>query len=270
MPGLTCLPDNGGLGFTYRFAMGIPDFWSKCIAEGRDMGSMWYEMTNHRPYDRTISYVECHDQCINGDDAMIWRLLGKSMYTSMRRDTATWNVSRGIAFYKLMRCLTLATADAGFLNFMGSEFGHPEWLDDEAHAHRQWHLADDATLLYAALGHWDYALLHTLPDMDFLSGAPLTFRYIHEENRILAFERGAWLFVFNFHELRPQPDLILQVTPGKYVETLSSDEARFGGHDNLAAAIPPTEHFSIELSGTYLQEIHLYLPPMTALILHRD
>ena len=270
MPGLTCSMDDGGLGFSYRFAMGVPDFWSKCIAEGRDMGSMWYEMTNHRSYDRTISYVECHDQCINGDDAMIWRLLGKSMYTSMRRDTVTWNVSRGVAFYKLMRCLTLATADAGFLNFMGSEFGHPEWLDDALYAHRQWHLTDDNELLYAALGRWDCILLHTLPDNDFLSSTPLFFRYIHEENRILAFERGAWLFVFNFHELQPQANLVLQVTPGKYVETLSSDEVRFGGYDNLAAAIPATEHFSSRLEDNYLQEIHVYLPPMTALILHRE
>lgn len=104
------------------------------------MGSLWYEMTNHRPYDRTISYVECHDQCINGDDAMIWRLLGDDMYHYMSVGTESWNVSRGLAFYRLMRLITLATADAGYLNFMGNEFGHPEWLDAEAHAHRQWYL----------------------------------------------------------------------------------------------------------------------------------
>ncbi len=80
MPGLTCPPKEGGLGFDYRFAMGIPDYWAKAIENPKDMGSLWYEMTNHRPYDRTISYVECHDQSINGDDAMIWRLLGDGMY----------------------------------------------------------------------------------------------------------------------------------------------------------------------------------------------
>ena len=136
MPGLTCPPEAGGLGFDYRFAMGIPDYWAKCVQSPRDMGSLWHEMTNHRPYDRTISYVECHDQCINGEDAMIWRLLGPAMYTGMGLAAEDWKISRGLAFYRLMRFITLATADAGYLNFMGNEFGHPEWLDAEAHAHR--------------------------------------------------------------------------------------------------------------------------------------
>lgn len=98
MPGLTCPPEAGGLGFDYRFAMGIPDYWAKCVQSPRDMGSLWHEMTNHRPYDRTISYVECHDQCINGEDAMIWRLLGPAMYTGMGLAAEDWKISRGLAF----------------------------------------------------------------------------------------------------------------------------------------------------------------------------
>lgn len=130
--------------------MGIPDYWAKCVQSPRDMGSLWHEMTNHRPYDRTISYVECHDQCINGEDAMIWRLLGPAMYTGMGLAAEDWKISRGLAFYRLMRFITLATADAGYLNFMGNEFGHPEWLDAEAHAHRLWRLAERSDLKYAA------------------------------------------------------------------------------------------------------------------------
>lgn len=270
MPGLTCPPAQGGLGFDYRFAMGIPDYWEKCIESPRDMGSLWYEMTNHRPYDRTISYVECHDQCINGDDAMIWRLIGDAMYSKMSVFTETWAISRGLAFYRLMRLITLAAADAGYLNFMGNEFGHPEWLDAEAYAHRQWHLADAEDLRYAGLAAWDKAQMTELiaAHLRDFQCAPL-FRFIHEDERLLAFERGRLLFVFNFHELEACQSLTFAVTPGKYTELLSSDELRFGGHGNLQASQPPVEHFSVPLAHRYEQDVTLYLPPLTALVLHR-
>lgn len=271
MPGLTCPPAQGGLGFDYRFAMGIPDYWGKFIEAPRDMGSLWHEMTNHRPYDRTISYVECHDQCINGDDAMIWRILGADMYDSMSVLTDNWKVSRGLAFYRLMRLITLATADAGYLNFMGNEFGHPEWLDAEAYAHRQWHLAERADLKYAQLAAWDKAQLQSLvaAHLEDFQQAPL-FRFIHEDKRLLAFERGRLLFAFNFHDLDAQSDLTFAVTPGKYVELLSSDETRFAGHGNLAAAKPPVEHFTRVLPQRPEQDVSLYLPPLVALVLRRE
>ena len=270
MPGLTCPAEHGGLGFDYRFAMGIPDYWAKCIAEPRDMGSLWYEMTNHRPYDRTISYVECHDQHINGSDAMIWRLLGDEMYRHMGKDAESWNISRGLAFYRLMRLITLATADAGYLNFMGCEFGHPEWLDAEKHAHRQWHLADDPGLKYHALADWDKELMalvqRHLPDF----AQPPVFRFIHEEKRLLAFERGQLLFVFNFHELEAQKNLLFAVSPGKYDELLSSDEQRFAGHGNLAVKCPPTAHFTVPLPGRAEGDIALYMPPLVGLVLENS
>lgn len=271
MPGLTCSPNEGGLGFDYRYAMGIPDYWEKVIKHPRDMGSLWYEMTNHRPYDRTISYVECHDQCINGDDAMIWRLLGDDMYTSMALTTDNWKVSRGLAFFRMMRLITLTTADAGYLNFMGNEFGHPEWLDAEEHAHRQWHLADDPNLKYSGLAHWDKAQLKGLvaKHLSDFEKQPL-FRFIHEEKRILAYERGNLLFVFNFNETQPAENLLFAVTPGKYIEILSSDEKRFAGPGNLQISEPPIEHFTTHLGYRPEEDINLYVPPMVALVLLRE
>ncbi|MBQ7585907.1 MAG: alpha amylase C-terminal domain-containing protein [Desulfovibrionaceae bacterium] len=270
MPGLTCKPEEGGLGFNARFAMGIPDYWEKFIKEPQDLGSMWYEMNNHRPYDRTISYVECHDQCINGDDAMIWRLLGDDMYTTMAIGQDTWNISRGLAFYRLMRLITLTTADVGYLNFMGNEFGHPEWLDAEEHAHRQWRLAEDPALKYRSLAAWDKAqmkLVATHPE-DFKQGN--TFRFIHEDKRLLAFERGKLLLVFNFNETQAFDDLCFAVTPGKYVPLLSSDELEFAGHGNLHIDTPRLEHFTTPTQDPWLGDIKLYLPPMVALVLERD
>ena len=270
MPGLTCPPKEGGLGFDYRFAMGIPDFWGKFIKKPSDMGRLWYEMTNHRPYDRTISYVECHEQCINGDDAMIWRLVGDAMYTRMSPFNATWNETRGVAIYRLMRGVTLMSADAGYLSFMGTEFGHPEWLDDEKHAHRQWQLAEDQVSFYAALARWDKAQMKEIVNRhrrDFAKNPE--FRFIHEDNRLLAFSRGRLLFAFNFHETRPEPEVRFQVPPGKYVEILSSDEPRFGGFGNLVPSKNATEHFSDATTGIDMQDITFYLPPLTMLVLER-
>ncbi len=270
MPGLTSPPTKGGFGFDYRFAMGIPDFWGKFIIDEdkRDMGTLWHEMTNHRTYDRTISYVECHDQCINGKNAMIWRILGDSMYTQMSIFQEDWKISRGIALYKLMRLLTLTTAHEGYLNFMGAEFGHPEWLDEDGYGHRQWHLAVDPNLRYAHLAAFDKSCLSEIVQKyNHAFSKQAIFRHIHEANKTLAFERGPLLVVCNFHELQSQSNLKFLVTPGKYVEILSTDRVIFGGHGNVDAY--GTEHFSDSGSGVDLQNIELYLPPMTALILLR-
>lgn len=269
MPGLTVDAAQGGMGFDFRFAMGIPDFWAKFIKEGRGVGSLWHELTNHRPYDATISYVECHDQSINGKDAMIWRLMGDAMYRHMGCGQRQWAVSRGMALYKLMRLATLAAAHRGYLNFMGAEFGHPEWLDAGEHAHRQWHLADDPDLKYAQLAAFDRMCLRQLaaehlPHFE----EDLLPRWLCENARTLAFERGRLLFVFNFHETEPAAPLSVMVTPGKYVEIQSTDEPDFGGHGNLAAR--GLEHFSDPASGLVEQRIRLYLPPLTALVLFRE
>ena len=272
MPGMTTLPEHGGLGFDYRFAMGIPDYWAKFInaeKEGRELGYLWHEMTNHRGYEHTISYVECHDQSINGKDAMIWRLMGDIMYSGMGLEQESWAVSRGLALYKLMRLVTLSTAHCGYLNFMGGEFGHPEWLDDEGNAHRLWHLADAPDLKYQQLARFDRDTLRLLTETRAadLKAAPL-LRLLHEEKRVLIFERGHTLLAFNFHELQSQTSLDVWVTPGKYTELCSSDAPLYGGHGN--AHNPGLEHFTDSASGLNEQRVTLYLPPMTALVLVRE
>jgi len=267
-PGMSCSPDNAGLGFDYRFAMGLPDFWAKFIEEGRTMGQMWHELTNRRHYDKTISYTECHDQCINGDDAFIWRMIKDDMYTHMSVFSDSWKCSRGVALHKLMRFITLGSAGQGWLNFMGNEFGHPEWIDAEDYAHRQWHLAETTHLKYSKLDAFDRNLLRLVREYPEQFQRGPRFRYIHEEERILAFERGTLLFVFNFHELQAQKHLDLMVTPGKYTEIFSSDELAYAGHGNLSTRTPG-EHFSDAASGVLEQRITLYVPPLAGLALVR-
>jgi 1,4-alpha-glucan branching enzyme len=255
--------------------MGIPDFWSTFIKRGESVGRMWHEMTNRRSYERTVSYVACHDQCINGKDAMIWRLIGDEMYTTMSCFATSWKTSRGIALYKLMRLVTLGTADRGWLNFMGDEFGHPEWIDADAYAHRQWHLPEIPHARYAGLAAFDRAMLVDVLQTrlaDF-ARAPV-LRHLHEADRTLAFERGCLLFAFNFHETEARPGLDVWATAGRYVEYLSTDALDYAGHGNLEISRPGLEHFSRpsgngahQAGAGALERITLYLPPLVGMVL---
>ncbi|GHU87757.1 1,4-alpha-glucan branching enzyme [Deferribacterales bacterium] len=274
MPGMTSRACEGGLAFDYRLAMGIPDFWGKFIKKGRTSSDIWYEMTNRRGYERTISYVACHDQSINGHDAMIWRLIGDDMYEYMSHLQTSWKASRGIALYKMMRLVTLGTADAGYLSFMGDEFGHPEWIDADGYGHRQWHLTARNDIKYGNLWAFDKASLVDLlaKHADSFREKPY-MRYVHDEYRILAFERGRLLFVFNFNETEAVENLSLWVTPGKYVEMLSSDSKLFAGNGNLEISNPQMEHFSQtddSNSDKSVERISLYLPPLVVLVMLRS
>lgn len=271
IPGITSAPSAGGLGFDARLGMGIPDFWGKFIQHPDTMGAVWHELTRHRRYDRTISYVSCHDQCINGDDAMLWRLAGDNLYTHMAWNDDFLPVTRAVALYKLMRLITLLTADAGYLNFMGDEFGHPEWLDAAAYAHRQWHLANDKNLKYAGLAAFDRDCLLRLaaafPE-DFETTPRL--RLLEESSRLLAFQRGSLLCCCNFHEQQSAVDLAVWTTPGSYAELLSSDNLRYAGHGNLRQSDPPVLHYTDAMSGRFDQCLRIYLPALSALVLRRQ
>ena len=165
MPGLAMPAEKGGVGFDYRFAMGVPDYWIRLtkdmLDEAWSMGELWYELTNRRHAEKTISYAESHDQALVGDQTLIFRLIGTNMYDSMAADKPDIRVDRGLALHKMIRLITLATAGSGYLNFMGNEFGHPEWIDfprqgndwSYRYARRQWRLADDESLVYRFLGN---------------------------------------------------------------------------------------------------------------------
>ena len=83
MPGLAVPFKDGGIGFDYRMAMGIPDYWIKTLKERKDEDwkptSIFWELTNRRADEKTISYVESHDQALVGDKTVIFRLIDKEM-----------------------------------------------------------------------------------------------------------------------------------------------------------------------------------------------
>ena len=267
MPGMAFPTEKGGLGFDYRMSMGIADFWCKTIKEVADehwhTGDIFYRLTDHRREEHVVSYAESHDQAMVGDQSIIFRLIGSKMYDKMSVFTPDLQVDRGIALHKLITFSTLALADGGFLNFMGNEFGHPEWIDfpregngwSYNYARRQWHLADDDTLKYKYLQHFNEAIIHMVKKTGVLDFIPQPL-VRDEGNQILAFERGNNIFVFNFNPEKSFTDFPIHCKSGKYKIVVNSDSPLFGGFGLIDET---TEFFSLD--GV----LKVYIPARTAI-----
>jgi 1,4-alpha-glucan branching enzyme len=278
MPGLAASPNDGGYGFDYRYAMGIPDYWIKLIKEVADenwpLGHLWYELTNRRPDEKTISYAESHDQALVGDQSIIFRLMDAAMYDHMRIGDENITVDRGLALHKMIRLITLATAGAGYLNFMGNEFGHPEWIDfpregnnwSYRHARRLWYLMDDPGLKYRLLAEFDRDMILTAKEFKILQHPTLNLIYEHSDNKLLIFHRAGLLFAFNFHPHRSFTDFRLAAPAGTYQMILDTDAPQYGGHNRLLAG---QRHLTgrADVPGRTTDFLSLYLPSRSAMVL---
>ncbi|MDR1592801.1 MAG: alpha amylase C-terminal domain-containing protein, partial [Prevotellaceae bacterium] len=241
LPELAVKFEEGGMGFDFRMAMGIPDFWIKYIKEVRDedwkVGHILWELTNRRCGERTISYVESHDQALVGDKTIIFRLIDSDMYWHMQKGDETLIVNRGIALHKMIRLITIGTVNGGYLNFMGNEFGHPEWIDfpregngwSYKYARRQWELADNEDFLYYGLKCFDLAMIRALTSEPKYSEAPVENVWDNEGDQVLAFRRKSLLFVFNFNAQQSFSDYGILVRNGAYRMILNTDSKEFGG-----------------------------------------
>ncbi|MFP4039909.1 MAG: alpha amylase C-terminal domain-containing protein [Desulfosudaceae bacterium] len=278
LPGLAVSGKEGGIGFDYRLAMGVPDFWIKLVKEYRDenwpMDQLWHELTNRRADEKTISYVESHDQALVGDQTLIFRMIGAAMYDHMDIEDNHPLVDRGVAIHKMSRLITLATAGHGYQNFMGNEFGHPDWIDFPRegnnwscfYARRQWSLADNPDLKYHQLERFDRAMIELAREYRLFAEPWPYLWHRHDDDNILAFQRERLFFVFNFHPTRSFTDYRIPASPGGFRLILDSDHPDFGGHGRLQ----PDQTFLTrpdsgdETTGHYLS---LYLPTRTALVL---
>jgi 1,4-alpha-glucan branching enzyme len=261
-------------------AMGIPDCWFKLINDVRDedwnLGYLWHELTNRREDEQTISYAECHDQALVGGKTIIFSLIEQDMYTHMRVPDHNLRVDRGIALHKIIRLATLATAGNGYLNFMGNEFGHPEWIDfprpgnqwSYHYARRQWRLRDDPNLKYHFLADFDRELLRLLGGASVLATAQPRLLHLHNDDKVLAFERGDLIFLLNLHPTRSFKNYGIEAARGEYVLRLDTDEPRFGGFGRLA----PRQHCltrPIAEEDPARHQFLVYLPSRIALVLQR-
>lgn len=244
MAGLAAPFEAGGLGFDFRMAMGIADHWIKWIKEKTDeqwsMGEIWWELTNKRSDEKTISYAECHDQALVGDKTLIFRLIDKEMYTSMNMDSKNLVVDRGIALHKMIRLVTLATAGDGYLTFMGNEFGHPEWIDfpregngwSYKYARRQWSLCKPDYLRYKYLMNFDSDIIHLFREENLLDSKPELI-VADEEKKVLIFRRKNSIFAFDFNPSESFFGYAFDAPAGEWKLELDSDEKRYDGFERL-------------------------------------
>lgn len=279
MPGLAVKFEDGGIGFDYRLAMGIPDYWIKMIKEKKDEDwqptSIFWELTNRRPDEKTVSYCESHDQALVGDKTIIFRLIDKEMYWHMQVDDNNGVVARGMALHKMIRLVTLATINGGYLNFMGNEFGHPEWIDfpregngwSYKYARRQWDLVDRQELKYRFLNDFDNAMVSLVGGVYNFQALPVDKLWEKDDDQVLAFRRGDLIFVFNWSPTRSFTDYGFLAPAGEYEVVLNSDDPRFGGFGLVDDSV---HHFTQD-DPLYRSAgkgwLKMYLPARTAQVL---
>ena len=278
MPGMCLKISDGGLGFDYRLSMGVPDLWIKTIKELRDedwsMGKLWYELNQRRPNEKTVGYAESHDQALVGDKTIMFRLCDAQMYTGMMKFGNNAIIDRGIALHKMIRLLTASLGGDGYLNFMGNEFGHPEWIDfpregngwSYHYCRRQWSLVDDNGLRYCELNEFDKAMISLIKQENLLSKESI-LRLIHEDDKIIAYSKGSVTMAFNFNPTKSFEGYFIPTeTEGDYKAVLSSDDGKFGGYSRVDnKTVYRSRRQPDGRIGFYA-----YLPTRTALVFKRN
>lgn len=274
MPGMAVSIEDGGIGFDYRLAMAIPDFWIKYLKdrtdEEWDLAEMWTMMCNRLPNAKTVSYCESHDQALVGDKTIAFRLMDKEMYYSMDKNSKNLVVDRGIALHKMIRLFTITLGGEAYLNFMGNEFGHPEWIDfpregngwSYAHARRQWSLVENKKLRFADLENFDREMIRLVRTHHILRSGYGYNLLNDNDNKTMVYEQAGLIFVFNWHTAASIMDYEIPVpVAGKYHIILNSDEKLFGGFGRVDSSI---DYFSFARDGRHYLKI--YNTSRTALV----
>jgi 1,4-alpha-glucan branching enzyme len=268
MPGMALPIEDGGIGFDYRLGIAIPDFWIKMLKDQTDyewnIWDMWNLLTNRLPGVKTVAYAESHDQAMVGDQTIAFRLMDKEMYTAMDIESESMVIDRGLALHKMIRLITLTAGGDAYLNFMGNEFGHPEWIDfpregndwSYKHARRQWSLAEDENLRFHMLQAFDHAMIKLEKDYDLLAdGYPYRLQ-MDEGDKTIVFSHRNLVFVFNWHPTKSTNDYIIKVRePGKYKLIMSTDDVEFGGYGRMDHT---SEHFTFpgEAEGEHFMQVY--------------
>jgi 1,4-alpha-glucan branching enzyme len=242
------------------------------------MGKLMYELTTHRPEEKIISYCESHDQALVGDKTLIFRMLDAEMYTGMTNEYHSFNMDRGIALHKMIRLITFSTSAGGYLNFMGNEFGHPEWIDfpregnnwSYKYARRQWNLAENKDLKYHFLSLFDRLMVKLHHDFRMLDDVYINRIYDNNHDKVIAYMRGDFLFVFNFHPTNSFTDYGIPVM-GKFRIVLDTDDRELGGFGRIDKN---AVYLSIRKADRNIINapvyLYLYLPSRTALVFRRE
>lgn len=281
MPGIAAPLEDGGYGFDYRLAMGVPDYWIKLIKELPDekwnVSGMYYELTSRRADEKAISYAESHDQALVGDKTIFFRLVDKEAYFNMSKNISNIVIDRGLALHKMIRLITLSTSGSGYLNFMGNEFGHPEWIDfpregnnwSFSYARRQWSLSSHDYLKYHWLLDFDHAMIHWASE-NHIFEQPYPYRWhTNEPDQILAFSRSGFLLVFSFNPVNSFTDYHIPVEQGKYQIIFSTDDTEFGGFGRLDKQYVFYSQQAVHENNRSKSYLSLYIPSRMGMVLKK-
>ncbi len=281
MPGLAVPFEDGGYGFDYRMAMNIPDYWIKIIKERIDEdwrpSSIFWEVTNRRADEKTISYCESHDQALVGDKTLIFRLIDADMYWHMQKGDENYTVNRGLALHKMIRLVTASTINGGYLNFMGNEFGHPEWIDfpregngwSYKYARRQWDLVERENLCYHYLSDFDRAMVTLLKGEKNIEQTPVQEIWHNDGDQVLAYSREELIFVFNFSPAHSFTDYGFLVPAGSYQVILNSDATEFGGNGLTDDSVIHFTNYDPLYEKDGKGWLKLYIPARCAMVLRK-
>ena len=280
MPGMALPIRSGGIGFDYRLSMGIPDFWIRLLKDVPDrqwdMGRLWYELTTRRPQEKNVGYCESHDQALVGDKTLIFRMADAEMYTGMDKAYHSLAIDRAIALHKMIRFITLALGSEAYLNFMGNEFGHPEWIDfpregngwSHHYARRQWSLAENGYLKYEWLERFDREMLKFARKYRVMTKPAAANLWMDEKNKLLAFAKGDLIYLFNFSPDASPTDFFVpaHITgEGQYRAVFTTDRIEFGGQDRVSERYVYTAK-PVPDKGVGFT---VYLPSRTAIVFRR-
>ena len=278
MVGMARPVEEGGIGFDYRLAMGVPDYWIKTLKERKDeewdLRQIWHTLLNRRVGERHVGYSESHDQALVGDKTLAFRMMDAAMYWQMDYNSQSHLIDRGIALHKMIRLITFSLSGEAYLNFMGNEFGHPEWIDfpregnnnSYQYARRQWSLVDSPHLRYAGLNRFDAAMMQLDIRYNLLNDPFVEQLLVHEPEKQLVYRRGPLVFVFNFHATHSHSDWRIPVPDATdYQVILDTDAFDFAGHGRVAEH----QRYPCQAVPQYgrTQTIQIYVPSRSAQVL---
>jgi len=278
MPGMCIDIKDGGIGFDYRLSMGIPDLWIKLIKEHKDedwdMWNLWHELNSRRPKEKSIGYCESHDQALVGDKTIIFRLCDADMYWHMNKGSSSYVIDRGIALHKMIRLITSTVVGDGYLNFMGNEFGHPEWIDfpregngfSYHYCRRQWSLADNKLLRYEYLQNFDIDMVKLLKSERLMSKTANN-QWTSNSDKVIIYTKKKLAFAFNFHPHNSFENYFIPVEQeGVYIPILSSDDGKYGGFDRVSL----TQRYEAVKTKDGRTGFFCYLPSRTAIVFKKE
>jgi 1,4-alpha-glucan branching enzyme len=201
-------------------------------------------------------------------------LCDAELYTNMSVMTPlTPVIDRGMALHKMIRLITQTLGGEAYLNFEGNEFGHPEWLDFPRegnqnsfwYARRQLNLTDDHLLRYQYLDNFDRQMNTTESKYGWLAAEQAYISLKHEGDKVIVFERGGLVFVFNFHPTSSFSDYRIGIeVPGTYRVVLETDSKEVGGFNRIDRN---TRYFTTPMDWNGRNNwTHIYIPCRTAMV----